>query len=191
MAGLNMRAKATLDVGGFKAGARALKTEINGLKSAFLGFTAALGASLGISGIVSKMKETAVGLNVARATLENVSKDMVQYQQNLQYVDDLSVKYKQDLIVLTDSFSRFHAAAMGTNFSLEEQKEMYRGLVQAATFFHMSSERTENMLIAVEQMMSKGKITAEELRRQLGNNLPGAYATSRHTNRICRCQEFC
>lgn len=176
MAGLNMRAKATLDVGGFKAGARALKTEINGLKSAFLGFTAALGASLGISGIVSKMKETAVGLNVARATLENVSKDMVEYQQNLQYVDDLSVKYKQDLIVLTDSFSRFHAAAMGTNFSLEEQKEMYRGLVQAATFFHMSSERTENMLIAVEQMMSKGKVTAEELRRQLGNNLPGAYA---------------
>lgn len=180
MAGLNMRAKATLDVGGFKAGARALRTEINGLKSAFLGFTAALGASLGIGGIVSKMKETAVGLNVARATLENVSRDVmndtVQYQQNLEYVDQLAKKYKQDVIVLTDSFSRFHAAAMGTNFTLEEQKEMYRGLVQAATFFHMSSERTENMLIAVEQMMSKGKVTAEELRRQLGNNLPGAYA---------------
>lgn len=176
MAGLNMRAKASLDVGGFKAGARALRTELNSLKSSFLGFTGALGASLGISGIVSKMKETAVGLNVARATLENVSKDMVEYQQNLQYVDDLSVKYKQDLIVLTDSFSRFHAAAMGTNFSLQEQKEMYQGLVQAATYFHMSSERTENMLIAVEQMMSKGKVTAEELRRQLGNNLPGAYA---------------
>ena len=30
-------------------------------------------------------------------------------------------------------------------------------------------------MLAVEQMLSKGKVTAEELRRQLGNSLPGAF----------------
>ena len=176
MAGLNMRAKATLDINGFKAGARGLRAELNGLKSSFIGFTSALGAGLGLFSVISRMKDTAVSLNVARATLENVSDTTEEYAENLRYVDNLSKTYKQDIIVLTDSFSRFHAAALGTNFTLEQQKEMYKGLVQAATYFHMSSERTENMLIAVEQMMSKGKVTAEELRRQLGNNLPGAYA---------------
>lgn len=176
MAGLNMRAKATLDVGGFKAGARTLRTEINGLKSSFMGFTGALGASLGLFRVMSQMKDVAIGMSVARATLKNVSNGIDEYNSNLEFTKRLSTEYHQDLITLTDSFSRFHAAAMGTNFSLEQQKDMYEGLVQAATYFHMSSERTENMLIAVEQMMSKGKVTAEELRRQLGNNLPGAYA---------------
>lgn len=176
MANLNYRGKVSLDITGFKAAAKTMKAEINGLRSSFMGFVGGLGASLGISGLVSKMRETATGLNVARATLENVSKGTGEYGENLRFVDQMSKRYHQDLITLTDSFSRFHAAAMGTNFSLEQQKDMYEGLVRAATYFHMSSERTENMLIAVEQMMSKGKVTAEELRRQLGNNLPGAYA---------------
>lgn len=173
---MNYRVQAELDTTRFKAGANSLRREFTALKSGFLGFTASLGASVGLFGILSRMKDVAINLNVARATLENVSDTTEEYAENLKYVDGLSKKYKQDIIVLTDSFAKFHAAAMGTNFSLEQQKKMYQGLVQAATYFHMSSERTENMLVAVEQMMSKGKVTAEELRRQLGNNLPGAYA---------------
>ena len=173
---MNYRVQAELNTKRFKAGANELRREFAALKSGFLGFTASLGASVGLFGILSRMKDVAVNLNVARATLKNASKDFIEYSNNLEFVDRLSKDYKQDLIVLTDSFAKFHAAAQGTNFSLEQQKKMYEGLVKAAAFYHMSAERTEDMLVAVEQMMSKGKITAEELRRQLGNNLPGAYA---------------
>ena len=173
---LNLNAAIRLDAKGFKKELSSSVRSLESFRRDFLSVAGALGASLGAGGIMASMKDVATSLSVARATLKNTSKNMLEYGDNLQFVDNLSKKYHQDLVVLTDSFARFHAASMGTNFSLEEQKELYQGLTQAATFFHMSSERTENMLIAVEQMMSKGKVTAEELRRQLGNNLPGAYA---------------
>ena len=173
---LNLNAALRLDAKGFKKELSSAVRSLEGFRRDFLSVAGALGASLGIGGMVSSLKETATQLNVARATLENTSSSLAEYRNNLDFVRALSVKYKQDLVVLTDSFAKFHAASMGTNFTLAEQKELYQGLTQAATFFHMSSERTENMMIAVEQMMSKGKVTAEELRRQLGNNLPGAYA---------------
>lgn len=167
---------ADLQTGKFKAGANALRREFASLKSSFVGFTSALGASFAVFNIVSRMRDVATNLSVARATLKNTSKTAEEFSSNLSFVDRLSKTYKQEVVSLTDSFAKFHAAAEGTNFSLQQQKEMFEGLTKAAAFYHMSAQRTEDMLVAVEQMMSKGKVTAEELRRQLGNNLPGAYA---------------
>ena len=167
---------ADLQTGKFKAGANALRREFASLKSSFVGFTSALGASFAVFNIVSRMRDVATNLSVARATLKNTSKTAEEFSSNLSFVDRLSKTYKQEVVSLTDSFAKFHAAAEGTNFSLQQQKDMFEGLTKAAAFYHMSAQRTEDMLVAVEQMMSKGKVTAEELRRQLGNNLPGAYA---------------
>lgn len=173
---LNLRNYLTLDPKGFQKGLNLALRNLESFRRDFMAVAGALGASIGLGSIISSLKDTATQLNVARATLENTSKGFGEYKSNLEFVDRLSKEYKQDLVTLTDSFAKFHAAAQGTNFSLSEQKSLFEGLTKAATYFHMSSERTENMLIAVEQMMSKGKVTAEELRRQLGNNLPGAYA---------------
>ena len=173
---LNLNATLRLNSKGFQNGLTQAMRQLENFRRDFLSVAGALGASIGIGGLVSSLKDTATSLSVARATLKNTSDGWKEYGENLEWIDGLSKKYKQDIIVLTDSFAKFHAASQGTNFGLAEQKELYEGLTQAATYFHMSSERTENMMIAVEQMMSKGKITAEELRRQLGNNLPGAYA---------------
>lgn len=171
----NYRVQAQLITKQFKIGAEEIRRELASLKSGIMGFTGALGASFAGLSVLSKMKDVAVNLNVARATLKNVSNDSLEYADNLKYVDRLSKDYKQDLITLTSNFAKFHAASMGTNFSLNEQKEMFEGLTRAAAFYHLSTERTENMMLAVEQIMSKNKVTAEELRRQLGNVLPGAF----------------
>ena len=58
---------------------------------------------------------------------------------------------------------------------LEEQRYVFEALTKAAAFYHLSADRTNDMMNAVVQMMSKGKVAAEELRRQLGNTLPGAF----------------
>lgn len=156
-------------------GIREAKRQLDSLYGSIRGMAGALGASLGLAGFISQLKETATQLSVARATLKNTSDDIVQYGQNMEFVERLAKNYKQDIIGLTEGFAKFHAASKGTNVGLEEQKKIFESLTRAATYYHMSADRTNNMLIAVEQMMSKGKITAEELRRQLGNNLPGAF----------------
>ena len=45
-------------------------------------------------------------------------------------------------------------------------------MAQASVVLGMSQEETEGALRAVQQMMSKGKVQAEELRGQLGERLP-------------------
>ena len=114
-------------------------------------------------------------MSVAKATLENVSKGFKEYSENMAFLKRISNEYGQDLISLTNGFAKFHAAAKETSLSLDQQRYIYEALTRAAGAYHLSAEQTSNVMLAVEQMLSKGKVTAEELRRQLGNSLPGAF----------------
>ena len=186
---MSFRTAFTLDAKQFNNGVKQIQTSLKGLKSSFLDFSSAIGLGLGMTSLISNLKETAVKMSVAQQTLQNVSKTTTEYegtlghanitlnryQENLKFVKELSQEYGQDLIVLTHEYAQFTAAADGCGMSLKDQRVLYEALVRAAATFHMSEDKTSDMMIAVTQMMSKGKITAEELRRQLGNHLPGAF----------------
>ena len=173
----------------FKKGVQEIQRSLGALKNSFLGVAGALGAGLGLTKLISNLKDTAVQLSVAKNTLENVSYEtktytdgveklsmqISNYGDNLEFVTKLSKDYKQDLVALIQNFAQFHAACQNTNISLDQQKEIFNALTRAAAFYHMSADRTKDMMNAVVQMVSKGKIAAEELRRQLGNALPGAF----------------
>ena len=178
-----------LNSAGFKKGVADVKSAIAGLKSSFLSLAGALGAGLGFTQLISNLKDTAVQLSVAKSTLENVSKvtkdytdgvtkgsiEISNYGDNLNYVRRLAKDYSQDLVGLIENFAQFHAACTKTNLDLENQKLVFESLTKAAAYYHMSAERSRDMMNAITQMMSKGKVSAEELRRQLGNALPGAF----------------
>lgn len=191
MAKTNQTFKAVLKLQAeqFKKEANSVKKTLGSLQKSFMGFAASLGASLGFAQLISSMRRTTLELSTARATLENVSREtktftdgvntasvtISNYAENLAFVNKLAKEYKQDIITLTDSFAKFSAAATTANVNMDSQREIFESLTKAATFFHMSGERTQQVMIAIEQMFSKGKVTSEELRRQLGNNLPGAF----------------
>ena len=178
-----------LNSSGFKKGVRDVQNSLNALKNSFLSLAGALGVGLGFTKLISNLKDTALSLSVAKTVLENVSKETKVYtdgvnkmevsvsnfNENLEYTRRLSKDYSQDLVAIIENFAQFHAACEKTNLDLENQKMVFESLTKAAAYYHMSSDRTKDMMNAVTQMMSKGKIAAEELRRQLGNALPGAF----------------
>lgn len=173
----------------FKKGVAEVQRALAGLKSSFLSIAGALGAGLGFTQLISRVKDTAVQLSVAKATLENVSNEVEEfdtkvgklsittnkYGENLAYVHKMANDYSQDLVALMQNFAQFHAASEKTDLSLEQQKYVFEQLTRAAAFYHMSADRTKDMMNAITQMMSKGKVAAEEMRKQLGNALPGAF----------------
>lgn len=173
----------------FRKGVAQIRKSLDSLKNSFLSISAALGAGLGFTKLISNLKDTAVQLSVAKNVLENVSyetkefgsgleKGSVQisnYGENLAFVTQLSKDYKQDLVGLINGFSQFHAACEKTNINLEQQKDIFESLTRAAAYYHMSADRTRDMMNAIIQMASKGTVMMEELRRQLGNSLPGAF----------------
>lgn len=159
----------------FDAGIKSVKNSIIGLGRTVKQISGALIGGLGLTALVTQFKNTAQQLSVVRNTLENVSGSFSEYQGNIQYLDRISNEYGQDLIALTQGFAKFHAAAKQTNLTLDQEKDIFEALTRAAGAFHLSADQTANVMLAVEQMLSKGKVTAEELRRQLGNSLPGAF----------------
>ncbi|HET8555490.1 MAG TPA: tape measure protein [Rhodanobacteraceae bacterium] len=51
---------------------------------------------------------------------------------------------------------------------------MFDAFAKASTVLHLSANESQRALMALEQMFSKGKIQAQELRLQLGQAIPGA-----------------
>jgi tape measure domain-containing protein len=190
MAGkFNFTAKIGLDSAEFHKGVNKVRGSLNGLKTTFLQVAGALGAGLGLTQLIGSVRTTATELSNTMNTLKNVSyqtkafKDGTEevtvevsnFADNLAFVRKLAKDYHQDLVAITDNYAKFTAACKKTNMGLEEQRFVFEALTKAAAFYHLSADRTNDMMNAVVQMMSKGKVAAEELRRQLGNTLPGAF----------------
>lgn len=73
-------------------------------------------------------------------------------------------------------FAKFLAAAKGTALAGDPARAAFTGVAEAAAALKLSSEQTSGALNALQQMISKGKVQAEELRGQLGERIPGAFA---------------
>lgn len=166
----------------FKRGIQDVQKSLKSLMTSFKQFAASIGAGLGIYQLISQLKQATIEMDTAKAVLKNVSVvtndagiAIDHYAANLLYLKRLARDYKQDQAGLIESFAKFSAAANGANVALEDQKNIFESLTRASAFYHLSGDQTKNVMMAIEQMMSKGKVTAEELRRQLGNSLPGAY----------------
>lgn len=175
MADLSLRAKLELYTDKFQKGINIAKREMLGLKSAFSNFAASMGAGLGIYQIVSQISSVTKELSSAKAVLSNVSDSQSAYNDSIQFATQLAKDYSQDMVSLIAQLGQFQAACKGSGLALDDVNNIYASIVKSATYFHLSSQQTEQALLAVQQMMSKGKISAQELRLQLGNVMPGVF----------------
>lgn len=158
----------------FQKGVKTIQASLNNLKMQFRNFAAAMGAGLGISEIARSMVDSARKLDKAQTVLRNVSNGIENYADNQEFVMGLSRKYNQELTTLMGNYAKYHATANQANISLDEQKYIYESLTRASAYFNLSADETNGVMLAITQMMSKGRVSSEELRRQLGERLPGA-----------------
>lgn len=126
-------------------------------------------------GIARALFGTEVRLQGLRTALKNVTVDNLDYAQSLKFVNDLSLQYGQDLTILTDTYKNFRASAKSSGLAIGEQNKIYQSIIKSGSALNMSNEQIEGSLLAISQMFSKGKVSAEELRGQLGERLPGAF----------------
>jgi tape measure domain-containing protein len=107
-------------------------------------------------------------------TLKMVSKSMGESTVITGFLEDISSRYGLEIVSLTERFLNFKAAADQSNYTLADTMQIYDSITKAGSVMGKTQYEIEGSLLAIEQMMSKGKITTEELRRQLGERLPGA-----------------
>jgi len=76
------------------------------------------------------------------------------------------------------AYTKLAAASRGTNLEGEATREIFTAISEASRVMGLSADQTGGALRAIEQMISKGNVQAEELRGQLGERLPGAFETA-------------
>ena len=98
------------------------------------------------------------------------------YATALESINQLSDQFVQDIGETTKQFTKLTAATTANGLSIEDTTDVYKGLAAANLALGGDAERLNGILLATQQVFSKGKVQAEELRGQIGERLPGAFA---------------
>lgn len=159
----------------FKRGVNQVKSAFKSMQMQILTFVAALGAGgIGLSNFVSRFIDVARETNRVTTALKNVSGGMAWYADNQRYLLGLAKKYGLEINALTANYAKFTAAASISGMSMMDQRKVFESVSRACTAFSMSADDSNGVMLALSQMMSKGKVSSEELRLQMGERLPVA-----------------
>jgi tape measure domain-containing protein len=95
--------------------------------------------------------------------------------QELAFIAQQANKLGLELIPTAKAYTGLFAASKEANIPLEVTRSLFIGLTDAGRVLGRSQGEVESALRAVEQMISKGTVSSQELKLQLGDALPGAF----------------
>lgn len=178
----NFRAGLTnINFGSVGNQAQGLTSNLRGLENAFSGtFQAAsvfrtLIGSITLGTLSKAIYDANTNFNAFKSTMLAVNEGSLKATgADMRYVEDMANRLGQRVVDIQDSFGGFAVSSQLAGVSTENTRKVFEATITAMTVLHRSSDRTKLALLALEQMMSKGKVSSEELRRQLGEQLPGA-----------------
>ena len=91
------------------------------------------------------------------------------------FVTRVANKLGLGLSVVAEEYAKLAVAAKGTEIAGQQTRTIFEGIAVAGVALKMSTQQVGQALLAITQMMSKGKVESQELRLQLGNSLVGAF----------------
>lgn len=103
------------------------------------------------------------------------------FQKNNKFLQGTVDRLGLSLRETANDYTLMTASADGlfdANDAIANQNEIdkvFTSVAEASTVLGLSADKTHGTLLALTQIMSKGKVQSEELRGQLGERLPGAY----------------
>lgn len=93
----------------------------------------------------------------------------------MEFISDTANRLGLNLKALETSYKTLAAASMNTALEGKGARDVFVAVSEASTAMQLSATQSHAALYALQQMMSKGRVQTEELRRQLGEQLPGAF----------------
>ena len=159
-----------------KKGGGAVKKVLGGIVGGFKKLTGLVaGAAAAVKKITAIIKATVVAYDSLNYSMKAIIGSATKFGLEMGYMADIIKNFGGDLIQTTKSYIKFKAAADSANLSTKDTQQIFRSVAKASATLGLSNEAMTGTMLALEQMLSKGRLSAEELRRQLGERLPGAY----------------
>ena len=95
-------------------------------------------------------------------------------KEMMDFAAQIAQQYNTPLLASIEGFSRLTAASKGSKLEGQDTQELFKGVSQAMAALGLNAQDASLIFLAFQQVISKGKVAAEELRGQIGERLPGA-----------------
>jgi tape measure domain-containing protein len=148
-----------------------LRGEILALTTAYIGVQAAIGFasdSLKAFNEIQGLKST-FAFALGTQDTDRIGKEIA-------YVRDQAERLGISFEKGSKGYAKFAAAAVRSGASVQETRFIFEAFSEVARTINLTPEELNGLFLAIGQSFSKGKIQAEELRQQIGERLPGAFA---------------
>lgn len=159
-------------IGKFSQSNNSIQNLTSGVSNLMGAFGISTGLYLGAS-IVKDIYETTKQLQSLDLALKMVSGSQQEFASNQSFLRNLAEQYGIEIKGLTKNFTEFWVASKG-KLEAEQIKGIFTSISKSVAVMGLSVEQQDSAFLALQQMMSKGTVQAEELKKQLGNALPGA-----------------
>jgi len=137
---------------------------------------AAIGAQVSIVRRgAAEIAEYSAALGLQRKALRLVIGDSDKYAASQEFLRKTSKDLAIPQDVITRQFTSLTASVVGAGQSVEDAQEVFLAIASGIRGTGGSLEDMKAAMRATSQVFSKGKVSAEELRQQLGERLPGAF----------------
>ncbi|MEG6507039.1 tape measure protein [Nitratidesulfovibrio sp. 1201_IL3209] len=158
--------------------ANTLKSHVAGgfttARNAVFSFQTAI-VGLALASLVKEVFDAGVQVQKLQIAFDAITGSSEASAQEFAFLRGLSDELGANFYVLAEGYKQVAAAAQGTNYEGAVTQDLFTAITEASVALGMSGEATERTLKALSQVMSKGKLTAEELRQQWGDSLYGAF----------------
>ena len=152
----------------------AIGLKVGGPAGAAVG--AAIGAQVGmVRKSLGEITAFSAQLALQRKALKLVIGDIDKYNKSQEFLAQTSRKLAIPQDVITRQFTSLTASVVGAGKSVSDAEEVFKAIAAGIRGTGGSLEDMKAAMRATAQVFSKGKVSAEELRQQLGERLPGAF----------------
>lgn len=107
--------------------------------------------------------------------LKSVTTSGQSVNETLKFLRETSDRLGLQFTSTAESFKMWQGAAKYSNLTANESRRIFESVANAGAKMKLSNDQVQGTFLALSQMMSKGKVQAEELRGQLAERLPGAF----------------
>lgn len=145
---------------------------VKGIRDLLGAFGVVGGLSM-VASIATNIFETTKEIQSLNMALKQVTGTNELFGRSQEFLGRISDDYGADINSLTKQFTQFYVSAKD-KISGREIEGIFESITKAGASMGLSQQQQEKAFLALNQMMSKGTIQAEELRGQLGEALPGA-----------------
>lgn len=147
----------------FSEGLRSLRRSIISVTAAYTAFSGA-----------KRIMEAGQFFQTQEATMLMVTKDARKAGEELEFIRSEAYRLGLDLEIATNGFTQM--AVNGRKVMDNTQlHDLFTGFSEYATAMGVDRVRYQRSIMAIQQMMGKGQIYAEELKQQLAEALPGSF----------------